>query len=132
MAIKLNFQTGMIMTEEISEQRQSRLNKLAKLEEMGYNPYPYRFKPDSFAKPLQEKYKELPAGENTEDRVTVAGRAMAVRNDGMFISSCFLVNVCFKSIPPIIHENNCVDGPYAYQRLSGIRLCPDTLLPSVC
>ena len=73
------------MTEEISEQRQSRLNKLAKLEEMGYNPYPYRFKPDSFAKPLQEKYKELPAGENTEDRVTVAGRAMAVRNDGMFI-----------------------------------------------
>ena len=52
----------MIMTEEISEQRQSRLNKLAKLEEMGYNPYPYRFKPDSFAKPLQEKYKELPAG----------------------------------------------------------------------
>ena len=85
MAIKLNFQTGMIMTEEISEQRQSRLNKLAKLEEMGYNPYPYRFKPDSFAKPLQEKYKELPAGENTEDRVTVAGRAMAVRNDGMFI-----------------------------------------------
>lgn len=54
------------MTEEISEQRQSRLNKLAKLEEMGYNPYPYRFKPDSFAKPLQEKYKELPAGENTE------------------------------------------------------------------
>ena len=61
------------MTEEISEQRQSRLNKLAKLEEMGYNPYPYRFKPDSFAKPLQEKYKELPAGENTEDRVTVAG-----------------------------------------------------------
>lgn len=42
------------MTEEISEQRQSRLNKLAKLEEMGYNPYPYRFKPDSFAKPLQE------------------------------------------------------------------------------
>ena len=25
------------MTEEISEQRQSRLNKLARLEEMGYN-----------------------------------------------------------------------------------------------
>ena len=73
------------MAEEISEQRQSRLNKLARLEEMGYNPYPYRFKPDSYAKPLQDKYKDLPSGENTEDRVTVAGRAMAVRNDGMFI-----------------------------------------------
>ena len=73
------------MTEEISEQRQSRLNKLARLEEMGYNPYPYSFKPDSYAKDLQEKYKDLANGEHTEDRVTVAGRAMAVRNDGMFI-----------------------------------------------
>ena len=73
------------MVEEVSEQRQSRLNKLAKLEEMGYNPYPYSFYPDSWAKPLQEKYKDLANGEHTEDRVTVAGRAMAVRNDGMFI-----------------------------------------------
>ena len=73
------------MTEEISEQRQSRLNKLSKLEDMGYNPYPYRFVPNSYAQPLQEKYQNLQAGEITEDRVTVAGRAMAVRNDGMFI-----------------------------------------------
>ena len=73
------------MTEEISEQRQSRLNKLARLEEMGYNPYPYRFRPDSYAKDLQDKYKDLANGEHTEDVVTVAGRAMAVRNDGMFI-----------------------------------------------
>ena len=73
------------MVEEVSEQRQSRLNKLARLEEMGYNPYPYRFAPDNWAKPLQEKYKDLANGEHTEDRVTVAGRAMAVRNDGMFI-----------------------------------------------
>ena len=73
------------MAEEISEQRQSRINKLERLNEMGYNPYPYNFKPDSYAKDLQDKYKDLPAGEHTEDRVTVAGRAMAVRNDGMFI-----------------------------------------------
>ena len=73
------------MAEEISEQRQSRINKLQRLEEMGYNPYPYTFKPNAFAKDLQEKYKDLAAGEHTEDTVTVAGRAMAVRNDGMFI-----------------------------------------------
>ncbi len=73
------------MIEEVSEQRQSRLNKLAKLEEIGYNPYPYRFVPDNFAKPLQEKYAHLENGENTSDYVTIAGRAMAVRNDGMFI-----------------------------------------------
>lgn len=73
------------MAEEISEQRQSRLNKLERLEQMGYNPYPYSFKPNALAKDLQEKYKDLPAGEHTEDRYTLAGRAMAVRNDGMFI-----------------------------------------------
>ena len=34
---------------------------------------------------MQEKYKDLEAGTDTEDRVTIAGRAMAVRNNGMFI-----------------------------------------------
>lgn len=65
--------------------RESRLAKLQALQERGYNPYPYCFKPNAFAADLQAKYSELPAGENTEDRVTVAGRAMAVRNSGMFI-----------------------------------------------
>ena len=73
------------MTEEVSIHRQGRLNKLNTLQEMGYNPYPYSFKPNAFAADLQEKYKDLPNGEHTEDRVIIAGRAMAVRNDGMFI-----------------------------------------------
>ena len=48
-------------------------------------------KPDfetSFAvylKQGQEKYKDLESGTDTEDRVIIAGRAMAVRNSGMFI-----------------------------------------------
>ena len=65
--------------------RESRLAKLQALQEKGYNPYPYCFKPNAFAADLQAKYADLPAGENTEDRVTIAGRAMAVRNSGMFI-----------------------------------------------
>lgn len=73
------------MTAESTIHRDSRLAKLHTLEDRGYNPYPYRFKPDSFAADLQEKYKDLEAGVDTEDRVTVAGRAMAVRNSGMFI-----------------------------------------------
>ncbi|MBQ1612888.1 MAG: lysine--tRNA ligase, partial [Alphaproteobacteria bacterium] len=48
-------------------------------------PYPYCFKPNAFADDLQKKYADLAAGVDTEDRVTVAGRAMAVRNSGMFI-----------------------------------------------
>ena len=73
------------MTEESNIHRDSRLAKLRALEESGYNPYPYRFSPNAYAADLQEKYKNLEAGVDTEDRVVIAGRAMAVRNSGMFI-----------------------------------------------
>lgn len=73
------------MSTETNIHRESRLNKLRDLQEKGYNPYPYCFKPNAKAADLQEKYKDLEAGADTQDRVTVAGRAMAVRNNGMFI-----------------------------------------------
>lgn len=73
------------MTTETNIHRDSRLAKLKTLQEQGYNPYPYRFRPTHFAADLQEKYKDLEAGNETQDVVTVAGRAMAVRNSGMFI-----------------------------------------------
>ncbi len=73
------------MTTETNIHRESRLVKLRNLQEKGYNPYPYRFCPDAYAADLQEKYKDIEAGVDTEDRVMIAGRAMAVRNNGMFI-----------------------------------------------
>ena len=73
------------MTVESTIHRDSRLAKLRTLEEKNYNPYPYSFKPDAYAADLQNKYQDLPAGTDTQDRVTIAGRAMAVRNSGMFI-----------------------------------------------
>lgn len=73
------------MVMETNIHREARLAKLRTLQEQGYNPYPYRFQADAKAADLQEKYKDLEVGVDTEDRVTVAGRAMAVRNSGMFI-----------------------------------------------
>lgn len=73
------------MTTETNVHRDSRLAKLSALQEIGYNPYPYLFRPTDYAADLQEKYQDLETGVDTEDRVTVAGRAMAVRNSGMFI-----------------------------------------------
>lgn len=73
------------MEENSNIYRQARLAKLENLNQQGYNPYPYKFLPNAFAGELQEKYKDLETGADTEDRVTVAGRAMAVRNSGMFI-----------------------------------------------
>ena len=73
------------MTTETNIHRESRLAKLRNLQEKGYNPYPYVFKPNAYAADLQVKYKDLEPGADTDDRVTIAGRAMAVRNNGMFI-----------------------------------------------
>lgn len=65
--------------------RQGRIQKLADLADKGINAYPYSYNKDANAADLQEKYKDLPVGEETEDFYSVAGRIMAMRNTGMFI-----------------------------------------------
>lgn len=65
--------------------RANRIQKLAELADREVNPYPYSFDKNASAAELQEKYKDLPAGEETEDKYAVAGRIMAMRNSGMFI-----------------------------------------------
>ncbi len=69
----------------ISQIRQTRIQKLTDLADKGVNPYPYIFDKTADAADLQEKYKDLAAGEETEDVYSVAGRVMAIRNTGMFI-----------------------------------------------
>lgn len=69
----------------IDQIRQTRIQKLADLADKGVNPYPYSFDKDINAADLQEKYKDLEAGVETEDTYSVAGRVMAIRNSGMFI-----------------------------------------------
>ena len=65
--------------------REARIQKLTDLIDKGINPYPYSFDKNISARQLQEKYKDLPAGEETTDTYSVAGRVMAMRNTGMFI-----------------------------------------------
>jgi len=69
----------------IEQIRQTRIQKLTDLADKGVNPYPYKFDKTASAAELQEKYKELAAGEETNDVYSVAGRVMAIRNTGMFI-----------------------------------------------
>lgn len=65
--------------------RETRIEKLQALREQGINPYPYKYEKAHDNQALQEKYKDLPSGEETSDEVRVAGRVMASRNNGMFI-----------------------------------------------
>lgn len=65
--------------------RSARVQKLTDLVDRGINPYPYKFDKTASAKELQEKYADLETGAETEDFYAVAGRIMAMRNNGMFM-----------------------------------------------
>ena len=76
---------GRMSAGDITERFEVTGDKAQTLREQGINPYPYKFEKTASAKELQEKYKNLADGEETEDRYKVAGRVMAIRNSGMFI-----------------------------------------------
>lgn len=65
--------------------REAKEQKLAELLKRGIEPYPHVFECAHRAAALQETYRDLADGSETQDEVTVAGRIMAMRNDGMFI-----------------------------------------------
>lgn len=65
--------------------RETRIEKRNILEQQGINPYPYTFDKTHDNQTLQTQYAQLASGTETEDKVNVAGRIMALRNSGMFM-----------------------------------------------
>jgi lysyl-tRNA synthetase, class II len=65
--------------------RAVRISKLESLKAQGIDPYPYGFERTHEAAELERLYSGLAAGAETGERVCVAGRIRAVRNNGMFI-----------------------------------------------
>src|ERR1700722_18669156 len=70
-------------TEDELSRRTARLEKLTA--HFGDPFHITRFAKSHSAKDIKDKYAALPAGEKTADHVTVAGRIMAIRNNGMFV-----------------------------------------------
>jgi len=67
----------------LQEQRQQRLRNLESLEERGFEAYPYRYRPSHRAADVRAAHEGAEAGEAFPDEVvTLAGRAMTVRNMG--------------------------------------------------
>lgn len=64
-------------SEELNDLMRQRRENLAKLRELGIEPYPYSFPVTHYAKPLVESFVD---GEKTD--VAVAGRIMTIRNMG--------------------------------------------------
>jgi lysyl-tRNA synthetase, class II len=65
--------------------RAVRISKLESLKAQGIDPYPYCFDRTHEVAELERLYSGLAAGAETGERVYVAGRIRAVRNNGMFI-----------------------------------------------
>jgi len=81
---------GAVATEiEMSDAEDSlravRIGKLERLRAQGIDPYPYGFVRTHETAELERHYATLGAGAETGERVRVAGRVRAVRNNGMFI-----------------------------------------------
>ena len=65
--------------------KKSKLVKLDALEKAGILAFPPKFAREHTTHYLQDKYQSLESGVETTDRVSTAGRIMAMRNSGMFI-----------------------------------------------
>lgn len=61
------------------ELRDARLEKVKQLKQLGVDPYAYQWQSTHHAADLQEKFADLPAGEEVELDVAIAGRIMARR-----------------------------------------------------
>ena len=78
------------MSESVLEEKENlfravRVAKLDELRDLGVNPYPYQFVRTHKLDALQDLYKDLDTGAETQDEVCVAGRIRSLRNSGMFI-----------------------------------------------
>jgi lysyl-tRNA synthetase class 2 len=66
-------------TSNLEEIRAARLEKVEQIQGLGMNPYAYRWESTHHAAELQEKFADLPDGEEVEVEVAVAGRILARR-----------------------------------------------------
>ncbi|MDR1088257.1 MAG: lysine--tRNA ligase [Coriobacteriales bacterium] len=70
------------MTEIVDDPLEVRKAKRQALIDAGRSPYAFAFERSVGAAELEERYAGLESGETTTDRATVAGRIMAIRNQG--------------------------------------------------
>jgi lysyl-tRNA synthetase class 2 len=63
----------------LEEIRATRLEKVEQLKALGHNPYAYHWESTHHAAELQEKFADLPAGEEVDFEVAIAGRILVRR-----------------------------------------------------
>jgi len=68
--------------EHTNELMRQRIDKVQELRDLGIDPYPYRYDPDTTAKQILETYAEAGNEPDEDDPVCVSGRIMTKRDHG--------------------------------------------------
>ncbi|MDX6535200.1 MAG: lysyl-tRNA synthetase, class, partial [Gaiellales bacterium] len=96
--------------------RSDRIEKVERVRQGGRDPYPARFEGRTAVAPIRERFGELEAGAETEERVRLAGRVMGRRGHGkaMFLD--------LEDVTGRIQLHATVDTTEEYETLTDIDL----------
>ncbi|MDX6592207.1 MAG: lysyl-tRNA synthetase, class [Gaiellales bacterium] len=96
--------------------RSDRIEKVERVRQGGRDPYPARFEGRTAVAPIRERFGELEAGAETEERVRLAGRLMGRRGHGkaMFLD--------LEDVTGRIQLHATVDTTEEYETLTDIDL----------
>lgn len=97
----------------IREIRKQRTQEIEELRKNGINPYPYKFEKTHTTEDIKELYDFLNSGEmKEEDKVSTAGRVMAVRIHG---KSCFFtIKDFYGRMQGYIRQNSVGESSYTF------------------
>jgi len=62
--------------------REERIKEIEGLRALGINPYPYSYKKTHTSEDIRKQFQNIANGEVTDERVSTAGRVMALREHG--------------------------------------------------
>ena len=108
------------MERKLTDQEVVRREKMAKIRDMGMDPFGNRFERTAFAKDIKEKYADIEheAFENMDDQATVAGRIMFIRKMGK--ASFFTIQDKTGKIQIYISINDIGEEAYALFKTADI------------
>ncbi|HCI28710.1 MAG TPA: lysine--tRNA ligase [Fervidobacterium sp.] len=83
--------------------REERIKEIEEIRELGINPYPYSYKKTHTTEGIRKQFQNIANGEVTDERVSTAGRVMAIREHGK--STFFHIKDTFGRIQAYVRKD---------------------------
>lgn len=95
-----SIQEGFILLKKFREER---IKEIEEIRELGINPYPYSYKKTHTTEGIRKQFQNIANGEVTDERVSTAGRVMAIREHGK--STFFHIKDTFGRIQAYVRKD---------------------------